>query len=65
VPITFTAVPNQTGASGLFTSTATGTEIDLTDATGKATSSTFTANATAGEYNVVASFPGLTSANSF
>jgi hypothetical protein len=63
VPITFTAVPNQTGASGLFTSTATGTEIDLTDATGKATSSTFTANATAGEYNVVASFPGLTSAN--
>jgi len=63
VSITFTA-PAQTGASGLFQTTATGTEVDQTTDSGVAMSSQFSANAIGGgPYNVVASFPGLTSAN--
>ncbi len=63
VSITFTA-PAQTGASGLFQTTATGTEVDQTTDSGVAMSSQFSANAiVGGPYNVVASFPGLTSAN--
>ncbi|MEM7215676.1 MAG: choice-of-anchor D domain-containing protein [Pseudomonadota bacterium] len=42
------------GASGTFASNGTNTEIVTTDANGMATSSVFTANATVGSYNVIA-----------
>jgi hypothetical protein len=58
VTVTFTAPTS--GASGAFA----GTNTALTNASGVATSNTFTANATAGgPYNVVASATGATSAN--
>ncbi|HKM79924.1 MAG TPA: hypothetical protein VJY15_03050 [Candidatus Acidoferrum sp.] len=54
--VTFTAPA--TGASGTFASNSTATEIDTTNASGVATSSVFTANATAGgPYMVTASTP--------
>ncbi|MBY0502302.1 MAG: hypothetical protein K2X03_00225 [Bryobacteraceae bacterium] len=49
------AVPG-TGASGTF---AGGVNTAVTDASGVATSAAFTANATAGAYNVVASIPSV------
>src|ERR1019366_1123510 len=62
VSVTFTAPA--TGASGTFASNSTATEIDTTNASGVATSSAFTANATVGgPYNVTATSTGLTSAN--
>jgi len=48
VSITFTA-PAQTGASGLFQTTATGTEVDQTTDSGVAMSSQFSANAIVGD----------------
>ncbi len=53
--VTFTAPPSS-GASGLFFG-GKGAETDNTDPTGVATSSTFTANANVGSYNVVATVP--------
>jgi hypothetical protein len=59
VVVTFT--PPASGASGTF---AGGVNTATTNASGVATSATFTANATAGgPYNVVASATGATSAN--
>jgi hypothetical protein len=61
--VTFTAPGS--GASGTFAN-GTATEADTTDASGKATSSAFTANATAGgPYSVTASVSGATSSASF
>ena len=65
VSVTFIA-PASSGASGLFADggTPAATDTVMTDASGKATSTTFTANATAGgPYNVVASSTGLASVN--
>ena len=50
--VTFTAPT--TGASGTFASNSTNTETVITDASGNATSSVFTANATTGAYVVAA-----------
>ncbi len=58
--VTFTAPAS--GASGTFAN-STATETDTTDASGMATSSTFTANATAGAYAVTATVAGLTPAS--
>jgi hypothetical protein len=58
--VTFTAPA--TGASGTFANSTT-TETDTTDAIGMATSSPFTANATAGAYAVTATVAGLAPAN--
>jgi hypothetical protein len=58
--VTFTAPGS--GASGTFANT-TATTTANTNASGAATSSTFTANHTAGAYNVSASTPGTTSVN--
>ena len=58
--VTVTFTPPTSGASGAFT----GANTAVTNASGVATSNTFTANATAGgPYNVVASATGATSAN--
>jgi hypothetical protein len=54
-----------TGASGTFATTATNTETDTTNASGVATSSTFTANGTAGADTVTASVAGVTATTSF
>jgi hypothetical protein len=54
-----------TGASGTFATTTSNTETDTTDATGVATSSTFTANGTIGADVVTASVAGVTAATSF
>lgn len=51
--VTFTAPPATAGASGTFPGGAS--EVDTTDANGKATSNSFTANGTAGSYTVTAS----------
>jgi hypothetical protein len=59
VSVTFTAPAS--GASGLFATATTDTEV--TGSNGQATSKIFTANSTAGGYNVVASSTGLTSVN--
>jgi hypothetical protein len=56
VAVTFTAPSS--GASGTFASNGTSTETDTTDVNGNATSSTLTANATSGSYNVSADFAG-------
>jgi len=56
--VTFTAPA--TGATGTFASNSTATETDTTDANGVATSSMFTANATAGAYTVTATAAGVT-----
>jgi hypothetical protein len=58
--VTFTAPPS--GASGTFAN-GTITETDTTDASGVATSSTFTADSTAGSYMVTAAVPKLAPAN--
>lgn len=60
--VTFTAPSS--GASGTF---ANGTAIDTetTNASGLATSTTFTANSTAGSYTVAATTPGATSPANF
>jgi hypothetical protein len=52
-----------TGAGGTFASNSSNTETDTTDANGQATSSTFTADATAGSYTVTSTVTGLTPAN--
>jgi hypothetical protein len=59
--VTFTAPA--TGAGGTFASNSTNTETDTTGANGQATSSTFTADATAGAFTVAATITGLTPAN--
>lgn len=62
VSVTFTAPAS--GSSGTFASNSTNTETDTTDASGNATSSVFTANATVGgPYNVVATSGTLTAVN--
>jgi hypothetical protein len=53
------------GASGTFASNSSSTETDMTDSGGVATSSVFTANATAGAYAVMAAVSGVTAAASF
>ena len=63
VSVTFTAPP--TGASGAFASNSTSSETDTTNASGVATSSTFTANATAGSYTVTATVAGVATATNF
>ena len=50
--VTFAAPAS--GASGVFASNTSNTEMDTTDTNGQATSSAFTANATVGAYAVVA-----------
>jgi len=60
VTVKFTAP--SAGASGTFAGSRRATESDTTNASGVATSSTFTANTTAGTYNVVASVTGATPA---
>jgi hypothetical protein len=60
--VTFTAPA--TGASGTFAN-GTITEMDTTDASGVATSSTFTANATAGSYTVTATVAGVAAPANF
>ena len=57
--VTVTFTPPASGASGTFTTSATA----VTNASGVATSNTYTANTTAGTYNVVASVTGASSAN--
>jgi hypothetical protein len=64
VSVTFTAPAS--GASGTFASTGTNTETDVTGAGGVATSSAFTANATAGgPYTVSATAVGATNTANF
>jgi hypothetical protein len=60
VTVTFTAPAN--GASGTFSG---GVDTAVTDASGMAISPIFTANATAGSYNVTASAPNVTGTASF
>ena len=60
--VTFTAPAS--GASGTFAN-GTATETDTTNASGVATSSTFTANATSGAYTVTASNAGIATAANF
>ena len=62
VTVTFTAPAS--GASGTF-SGGTASETKTTDSNGVATSSTFTANTTAGAYSVTASATGATSSANF
>ena len=58
--VTVTFTPPASGASGTFTTSSTA----VTNSSGVATSSTYTANTTAGgPYNVVASATGVTSVN--
>ena len=59
--VTVTFAPPGSGASGTFTTSATA----VTNTSGVATSHTYTANTTAGSYNVVASAPGATPTISF
>jgi hypothetical protein len=54
-----------TGASGTFASNSTNTETDTTNASGVATSSTFTANGTIGADVVTASVAGVTASTNF
>jgi hypothetical protein len=61
--VTFTAPA--TGASGVFASNSSNTETDTTDANGQATSSAFTADATAGAYAVTATVTGVATAANF
>jgi len=62
-PVTFAAPAS--GASGTFASNATATETDTTNASGVATSSTFTADTAAGAYTAKATVTGVTTAASF
>ncbi len=57
--VTVTFTPPASGASGTFTTSSTA----VTNASGVATSNTYTANTTSGTYNVVASATGASSAN--
>src|SRR5512138_1296590 len=59
VEVTFTAPSS--GASGVFTNSGTNIETITTNATGYATSSSFTANGISGTYTVNASVPGVVS----
>jgi hypothetical protein len=60
VSVTFTAPAS--GASGTFaTAPASTIDTEMTGANGQATSKTYTANSTAGGYNVAASSPGVAS----
>src|SRR6202167_2576310 len=61
--VTFTAP--LTGPSGAFASNSTATETDITNTSGVATSSTFTADAMAGSYVVTATLAGVATAASF
>jgi len=61
--LTFTAPSS--GASGIFSSTGTNTSTGVTDANGKATASTFTANSLAGSYYVDATVSGVASPAKF
>jgi hypothetical protein len=62
--VTFTAPT--TGASGVFASTDTNSETDITNASGVATtSSAFTANGTIGTYTVTASVAGVIASTTF
>jgi hypothetical protein len=61
--VTFTAPT--AGASGTFASNSTNTETDTTNASGEATSSAFTANATSGAFSVMATVTGVTQAANF
>jgi hypothetical protein len=61
--VTFTAPSS--GASGAFGSNSMATETDTTNSSGVATSSTFTANATAAGYSVTATVAGVTAAANF
>jgi hypothetical protein len=63
VSVTFTAPAS--GASGTFASNSSVTETDTTNASGVATSSTFTADATAGSYTVAATVSGVATAADF
>jgi len=63
VAVTFTAPAS--GASGIFASNSTATETDMTDASGVATSSAFTANTTAGAVAVTAAATGASTPVSF
>lgn len=58
IQVTFTAPTS--GATGIFASNTSNTEIDTTDANGNATSTVFTANGTYGSFNVSADFTGDT-----
>jgi hypothetical protein len=57
--VTVTFTPPASGASGSFTTSSTA----VTNASGVATSNTYTANTTAGTYSVVASATGVASVN--
>ncbi len=61
--VTFTAPA--TGAGGAFASNSSNTETDTTNASGQATSSAFTADATAGAYTVTAAVTGVATAANF
>lgn len=61
--VTFTAPA--TGSGGAFASNSSNTETDTTDASGQATSSAFTADATAGAYTVTATVTGVATAANF
>lgn len=63
VVVTFTAPAS--GASGTFASNSTATEMQPTGANGVATSSVFTANATAGAYTVTAAAAGVATPANF
>jgi len=68
VVVTFTAPTTSSGASGFFlsrTNTQPNTETDTTNSSGVATSSTFTADGTAGTYAVTALASGATTPASF
>jgi hypothetical protein len=63
VSVTFTAPAS--GPSGAFMTSGGASETDVTDASGMATSSAFTANATTGPYTVTASAIGAAATASF
>ncbi len=61
--VTFTAPSS--GASGTFKTSGSATETDTTNSSGVATSSTFTANMTAGAYTVTAAVSGVSTTANF
>jgi hypothetical protein len=61
--VTFTAPAS--GASGAFASNSSNTETDTTNASGQATSSAFTADATGGAYAVTATVTGVATVANF
>ncbi len=64
VPVTFTAPPASSGASGTFASN-TAADTEMTNANGVATSATFTADTSTGPFIVMATTPGATSPASY